>query len=328
MVGDLLLERSQGRTRVESGLVDERAPELGAGGHRVGRTPFGRQSPHEQEDTALAQRLGRDHRGRLGHRRGVPARDQRLRQVVAQPQPELVEAGGLALQETDVAELLERLTSPQVERLARESRDLVRGRALELRGQLTRTLRVEVLAVQVEGVPTARTTQPVRGRSEVSTQPRDVVVDRLDRVRRRLVRPQGVDQPLGTDHSPTRQRQGREHGAPSTAGYVDRRPCDAQHEGAEDVHLHRHARCGFAHSGLLVRGRTRVVTVPQVRVGRHRRLDQYVPGAPCHLPVTRPRAPVARDRAARAPGRTVVRQRPSGCFPYERKPHVHRHHHL
>ena len=65
-------ERRRCRTRVESGLVDELAPEGRAGGHRIGRTPFGGQSPHEQEDAALAQRLGRDHRGRLGHRRGAP----------------------------------------------------------------------------------------------------------------------------------------------------------------------------------------------------------------------------------------------------------------
>ena len=219
----LLVERTAGRlVRVERLLLP----------------PGAVQREHEEAAEPFAVGVLRGEPGRVGDRVVVAAElDLRLDPVLERGQPELVEAGDLALEERLEREVGERGPAPERERVAQGCGALGRRQGPRVVHQA-----LEPAGVDRAGVDA----QQVAGRAgldhflaERVPEPRDGVLhDRVGR-RRRVRAPEVVDQRVHRDDRPRVQQEVGEHRALSRATKRRTRTRRARLEWSEQEELHR-----------------------------------------------------------------------------------------
>ena len=199
---DRLLQLLQGRARVDSELVDERAARVLVGLESFRLAARAVQGRDETYPQALAERVLCNERLELADQLVVAGQ----REVGVDPQldrghPDFLEPGNGGLGEALVDEVRERRTSPQRQRVAQPLRRVGREPAGEhapaLVDQPLEALEVELVrsdADQVAGRP--RLQHVLRKRL---AEPRDVDAQSRGRVVGRALAPELVDQPVGWD---------------------------------------------------------------------------------------------------------------------------------
>ena len=188
------------------------------------------------------ERVGGDHRSGLGHGPVVAHVDQGPQQLLLDPQLQLVEGHRFPVQLGEPPELRERRPAPQRERLGCSLEHGLRWELGELGRHPSGDRCVELVVAELEHVAGA----PVRESSTCGTQltadPRHVAVQRLSRVGGRVVRPEGVDEAIDTDHPTPRSGQRGKQGSPTGAGDAHVRPVYPQGQRTEDLDPHLRGR--------------------------------------------------------------------------------------
>src|SRR5262249_22727131 len=158
---DGALNLLQARVRFNAKFLHQHATGRVINGQRLRLPPAPVQRDHQQLIAALPERMGGDQRTELADDVRVTAeRDIRRYPVLDSACPQLLQARDLRLREVLVADLGQRLTAPQRERLAevrrRPARFAGRERATAVAGEALETAHVDVLR---------------RGPQEVGTRP-------------------------------------------------------------------------------------------------------------------------------------------------------------
>src|SRR5581483_6748133 len=195
---DRRLEPLEERARLEPERVHERPAALPVDLERVRLPARAVEGEHQLASQPLAQRLRADERLELGNELGVAAeRELRLGALLHERQPQLAQARDLRLRERLVRELRERLAAPDRERLAEEPRPARRIAGTGLVDEPADEGEVELPGLEAEDV--SRRPPLDRIGAERLAELRDEVLQRRRRGRRRLARPERVDQPVGRD---------------------------------------------------------------------------------------------------------------------------------
>ncbi len=139
----------------------------------------------------------------------------------------LLQTGDLGLGEALVGEVRQRISAPQLERLPR----------LSAVAQELETGEIELVRLEPQQVSARFRLQTLP--SEHLPQLRDVDLQRLSRRLRRLLVPEGLDQPLLRDHAVRVHGKHGERGTLLGAAEVERPPVVEHFERAEDAEIHR-----------------------------------------------------------------------------------------
>ena len=179
---------------------------------------------------------------------GIPTRVQILLDPLLEAgEVEILQTRDLGLGETAVGEVGERRAPPEGERLRRPAALL----------QLAKALQIELVphdAQQIAGRPRL---QPLL--ADQLAQPRDVHLKSLRCGLRRVVLPEGVDQPIPRDDVVRVEEQHREQGALLGTAEIDGLPIGMHLQRAEDPELHSPpGLCRRESATLAARGRLRL----------------------------------------------------------------------
>ena len=201
---DRLLELHDRPARREAELVHQHVPRVLVGVQRLGLPAGAVKREHQLPAQPLAQRMTRDEGLELGDDLvGTSEREVGLDPFLDGGQAELLEAGDLLLRERVEAEVGERRSAPEIQRLAEERRRLVRFAAGERRprpGEKRReAVRVELSVLDPENVARrpgqqdaslgGRSVRPLVPGIEDLAKPGDVSLDDLRCGGRRAARP-------------------------------------------------------------------------------------------------------------------------------------------
>ena len=238
------MHRGQVRRRVHAQLVGQHPAGVLVGGQRV-RLPPGRlEGAHQLAAQPLPQRVGRGQLLKLGHEPGAAAQGQvGLDPVLDGAQPQLGQPGDRRGRERRVGHVGQRRPAPQAQRLGEQRRPgdvvAVRQRRPAPPGQLLERPGIHLAGVRRQ--PVARRAVLDRVAAQDPAQPGHQRLDRVRRVRRGVVRPQVVGQPLDRYRAPVPDRQpdqqaaqpgsAHRHGSPGVVADLER----AQHP---DPHVH------------------------------------------------------------------------------------------
>ena len=217
LLEDGLLQLPQPRARLDAELADERAARRLVCLERIGLATGPVQRHQQLRAQALAQRVLGDQRLELGHElRAAPEREIGVEAVLERHQPQLLQAGDLALAERLEREVGQRRAAPQRERLAQRPRGRPPIWSRARRGE------EPLEAVQVERVrpePQLVARRPrhddpvpvaVPGGLERPPEPGHRHRERLERVAALGARPQLLEQPVAGDRLAGVQEQQRQ----------------------------------------------------------------------------------------------------------------------
>ena len=196
------MQPAQLRSRLDPDLLDQRRAGLAIGleGLRLPTRSVEREHPLGMQ--VLTQRIRGDERVELADHLGVPpGREVGVDRGLRRPQPQLLEAADLGGGERLVGDVLQRVTVPERQRVAR---------AVLLHEPFC-TRGVHLVVAQVERVAAAvgddRRAVAVQQRPQVG----DVELEHLRRARRRVLAPQALDQRVGRHRAAGPQGEHREH---------------------------------------------------------------------------------------------------------------------
>lgn len=226
------MQLAYGRRRVGAQRLRERTAQLLERGQRLRRPPRRAQRPHASRPQPLAEGVGGGQLLQLGDQvSGVAEVEPDLGQVLDGTQPQLDQPGGHR-GESGRLQIGQRLPPPQRQRFGepprREGETLgapgpVPGRPAG-RHQSLQPPHVGLVQGERQQIPGRPGLQPVPlTRRQGTAQPRDERLQRVDRPRRRLVRPHRVDQSLRRNRAARGQREPRQQRAQPDPGDLDRR---------------------------------------------------------------------------------------------------------
>ena len=222
------MQLAQSGAGLDAESVDERRARRLVRLERLGLAARPVQREHQLGAEVLAERMLPHERLQLADQLRVPSvREVELDPLLEAREAELLQTGDLGLGEALVGEVRERISAPQLERLPRLSAVAQELEAGEI--ELVRLEPQQVSArLRLEALP-----------SEHLPQLRDVDLQRLSRRLRRLLVPEGLDQPLLRDHAVRVHCEHGERGTLLGAAEVERPPVVEHFERAEDAEIHR-----------------------------------------------------------------------------------------
>ena len=212
---------AQERARLEAQLRDEQLAALAVGLERLRLPARAVEGEHQLGAQPLSQRMRVDERLELADELGVRTdRELRLGALLDERELELLEPRDLLPSERLVAELRQRLASPQRERLIEQlgaPRRLARPRGVD---EAPDAGEIELLGVEPHEVAGRARLDHVR--AERLPQLRDEVLQRRRRGRRRVALPQRLDEPVERDDPSCVEQEHREERALLRAAERDR----------------------------------------------------------------------------------------------------------
>src|SRR5581483_1119180 len=228
---DRLVQVAQLAARLDPQLVDQRSARLLVHPERVRLPPRPVQRTHQLPTQTFPQRMPVDERLELSDELWMATRAQvALDPLLQAAKAELLEACGLSGREPVIGEVGQRRPAPERERLGQ----------LPLAVQPAEPLEVELPVLDAESVP-----RRVRLHAlfpEQLPQRRDVHLQRLVRRLRRVVLPEGVEQPVLRDDLVRVQQQDGQERPLLRAAQVDDPVAGDDLQRAEDPELHRASR--------------------------------------------------------------------------------------
>ncbi len=238
---DRLLQLPQLGAGLQAELVEERLARGAVRLQRVRLAPRAVEREHQQSAEPFPERVLDDQRLELTEHLVVAAEPELgLDPVLGRREPQLVEPRDLALDERVVAEIRERLPTPERQRLLQELGGLaVRAPAERCRsfhGEPLEALGVQLVGLDPQAVGAALGRQAV---GDDLPHLRDVDLERVRRGRGRLLAPQVLDQEIGSDELVSVQQKQREQCTRLTAFYRERRAIRFDLERPKNAVLHR-----------------------------------------------------------------------------------------
>jgi hypothetical protein len=237
-------QRLQLRNRVDAQLVGQAPAQRVVNTQRVGLPPVAVQPQHEQAVQPLPERVGGHQSVQVGHRLAVPAQLQlQLQPILDRTQPQVVQPGPLRTRPLGVADIGQRRSAPQPERLVIPGQHGRQVTGQEVTGpdggarpahQTLEPVRVHRLGRNGQLIPRSTGHQDIAahaGRHQRAAQLGHPSLQGVTGVDRRIGAPQRIGQGVGRDHparcqgQPGQQRPHRrgQHGRCSTRGlHLDR----------------------------------------------------------------------------------------------------------
>ena len=176
---DRALELLQRRARLDSQLVDERAPGGLVGGQRLGLAPRPVQREHQLAAQALAKGVLGRQRVELRDERGVPAESEvGVDPHLDREEVHLLEAPDRRLGKRLVREIGERGTAPECECLAELLGGLLRVGSAGLLDEALEPVEIELLGGEPDHIAGRERDEQLGTRAERLAQPRDARLQR------------------------------------------------------------------------------------------------------------------------------------------------------
>ena len=222
------MQLAQSRAGLDAEAVDEGRARRLVRLERLGLPARPVQREHHLGAEVLTERMHAHERLQLADHLRVPSVcEVELDPLLHAGEAKLLEAGDLGLGEALVGEVRQRVSAPQLERFSR----------LPAVAQELEAAEIELVRLEPQQVAARLRLQALA--AEHLPQLRDVDLQRLSRRLRRLLVPEGFDQPFVRNHPVRVHREHGERGTLLGAAEVERPPVVEHFERAEDAEIHR-----------------------------------------------------------------------------------------
>jgi hypothetical protein len=242
---DRPLQLAKGRRRLEAELLQQQLPHLAVDLEGLGLAAAAVEGEHQLAAEPLAQRLGGDQALELADQLGPGAKGQvGVDPLLHTDQAQLLKAGDLGLGERLVAEVGQRRSPPQGQRLGQRVGGLGGspvGQGLATLGeQALEPAQVDLVGDGPEQVSRRPGHQPALRQGPA--EPRHGGLEGVGRPRGRVLAPQLDQDALAGQHLVGVQHQQGEHGPLASSPVRDQPPAVRQLQRTQEANLHRSSR--------------------------------------------------------------------------------------